>query len=88
MKDHEGRLETQPVLGCVVPGMERQGDGHIAEEGVARVSEFDRVRIGERPAGVLAHVGQFHGVHWVLSLERDAPDARTPARFCMQGWLG
>ena len=61
MEDHEGRLQSQPVLGSVVPGVERQGDGHIAEERVARVGELYRFRIGELSAGVLVHLGEFKG---------------------------
>jgi hypothetical protein len=59
MEDHESRLEAQPVLRGVVPGMERQGDGHVAEKRIARVGECYRFRIGELPAGVLAHLGEW-----------------------------
>jgi hypothetical protein len=47
--------------------MERQSDGHTAEEGVVGFGEFDRFGIGELPAGVLAHVGEIHGLHQGLS---------------------
>jgi len=47
MQDHQRSLEAQPVLGCIVPGMERQGEGHVAEERVSGIGEFYRSRIGE-----------------------------------------
>jgi hypothetical protein len=49
MEDHENRFKAQPILGRVVPGMERQCDGHVAEKGVARIGEVDRFGIGEPP---------------------------------------
>ena len=47
MQDHQRGLEAQPVLGRVIPGMERQGDGHVADERVSGIGEFYRSRIGE-----------------------------------------
>src|SRR5215469_8266425 len=64
MKDHQSRHEAQPVLGCVVPGMKRQRDSHIAKKRVAGIGEFDRFGISEPPTGVLAHLGELHWFHW------------------------
>ena len=47
MKDHQSRLGAQPILGCVVPGMKRQRDSHIAKKRVAGIGEFDRFGISE-----------------------------------------
>jgi len=63
MQDHDGRLEPQPVLECVFPGMERQGDGHVAEEWISGAGEFYSLRVGELSAGLLSHVGEAHWFH-------------------------
>src|SRR5262245_5130592 len=85
MEDHQSRFEAQPILGCVVPGMQRQRDGHIAEKRVAGIDVFDRFRISKPPAGVLAHLGELHWFHWVLSLEQDALRPRPPFTAVNEG---
>jgi hypothetical protein len=85
MEDHEGRLEAHPVLGRVVPGVERKSDRHIAEEGVARISKLYRFLVGELAAGMLAHVGELHWFHGDFPCRGEMPRRLGPHQLLSAG---